>query len=118
MQYYTDFTKEQTRYENMPGHNKFEPKHLTQDNCGNIFWRKWRDDDKPLVKGRNGLTALVDCNEFRVWIIDKEGQSRIVNIKELYKNAINIVDITTTYQVINRQYFNLNGKSVPSSDAF
>ena len=96
MQYYTDFTKEQTRYENMPGHNKFEPKHLTQDNCGNIFWRKWRDDDKPLV----------NCNEFRVWIIDKEGQSRIVNIKELYKNAINIVDITTTYQVINRQYFN------------
>ena len=50
--------------------------------------------------------SLIDCNEFRVWIIDKEGQSRIINIKELYKNAINIVDITTTYQVINRQYFN------------
>jgi hypothetical protein len=96
MEYFTHTTKEQQCLEKEPGNNPFEPKYLTQDDNGDIYWKKWRDTDKPLVP----------CNHFRVWVIAKDGETALVNIKELYDKATNVADITSSYWVINRQYFN------------
>jgi hypothetical protein len=94
MKVYYRITNKQKRLEDAKGHNKLEPQFMTQDQRGNVYWKKW-NDCKPLK-----------INYFRVWSTDASGESILINVYEMYNQCKGLEqDILTYAQTITRRYF-------------
>ena len=87
-------TKKQLHLERMPGDHKFKPQYITQDESGNIMWKKW------------GGAKPINVNYFRLWINDASGDSILVNVRDMYQQNKGFEqDIITYNHTITQRLF-------------